>query len=88
MLNTIDRTHVDQPFSAWGRVATGDLLHGLDGSRTNDVTQLANAGTSTTATVKAAAVSELDDKAGTARVLAAVDVTVVSLNGPTDHKRS
>ncbi len=75
-LNTLDWRNVDAGLALWERSATGDVLAEFQQNRAQYAKAVADAKRSTTATAPDAAVSELDDRAGVARVLVAVDVTV------------
>lgn len=85
--NTLDFHDVDQGLDAWQRAATGQLLDDVKASREASAKAITEARTSTTATVLAAAVTELDDRAGTATVMAAVEVkTTVDGQQPTTKR--
>ncbi|MFE6287498.1 nuclear transport factor 2 family protein [Streptomyces sp. NPDC057877] len=75
-LNTLDHRDLDRGLDLWESSTTGDLHQQLVGGRAEFATQVKEAKTVTTAKVLSGAVTELDDRAGRARVLVAVRVTV------------
>lgn len=76
VFNTLDYRTVEEDLDRWASVATGDLLAELEDNRDQQAARIADARTITTATVLDAALAEFDDRAGTARMLAAVAVEV------------
>lgn len=76
VFNTLDYRTVEEDLDRWASVATGDLLAELEDNRDRQAARIADARTTTTATVLDAALAEFDDRAGTARMLAAVAVEV------------
>lgn len=74
-LNTLDHTQVDQGLDLWEQSSTGAVLDELRRNRGPYASAITDAGTSSTAAVVEAAVADLNQDAGTARVLVGVDVT-------------
>jgi Mce-associated membrane protein len=75
-LNTLDWHDVDGGLDRWEQTSTGAVLDEFRANRAQYAQFVAQSKRTTTATVSDAAVSELDDRAGVARVLVGVDVTV------------
>ncbi|MFC5951482.1 hypothetical protein ACFQH9_24745 [Pseudonocardia lutea] len=75
-LNTLDWHDVDGGLDRWEQTSTGPVLDEFRTNRAQYAQFVAQAKRTTTATVSDAAVSELNDAAGIARVLVGVDVTV------------
>ena len=75
-LNTLDWHDVDGGLDRWEQTSTGAVLDEFRTNRAQYAQFVAQSKRTTTATVSDAAVSELDDRAGVARVLVGVDVTV------------
>jgi Mce-associated membrane protein len=88
-LNTVDGGHVDSDLDGWLDATTGPLHEQLSRSHTADAGSLKASGTSTRGSVTDAAVTELDTRAGTARLIATVQVRVTPASGTatTDRKR-
>lgn len=88
-LNTVDAAHLDRDLGLWLDATTGPLHDQLTRTHSADAGQLKAAGTSTRGTVTDAAVTELDTRAGTAKVIATVQVRVSPRDGTatTDRKR-
>lgn len=74
-LNTLDYRQVRGGFELWEQSATGPALEEFRANRDTYVQTVTEAKTSSTARVRDAAVADLNDRAGTARVLVGVDVT-------------
>ncbi|OAR23092.1 hypothetical protein A8W25_26615 [Streptomyces sp. ERV7] len=83
-MNTLDHGDLAHGLDLWEESATGDLLKELRDSRKQFEQQVASAGTTTTAKVLSGAVTELDERAGRARVMVATRITVVAA----DHRSS
>jgi Mce-associated membrane protein len=83
-LNTLDHRQVDDGLDLWESSTTGDLHEQLVDGRAAFAKQVKAAGTTTTARVLSGAVTELDERAGRARVLVALRVTVRASTGSTD----
>ncbi|MFD9790979.1 hypothetical protein ACFWXK_08510 [Streptomyces sp. NPDC059070] len=77
-MNTLDQGDLAHGLDLWEESATGDLLKELKDSRTRFEQQVRAAGTTTTAEVLSGAVTELDERAGRARVMVALRITVVA----------
>lgn len=81
-LNTLNWKNVDAGLALWEQSSTGDVLAEFRQNRAQYAKAVTDAKRSTVATVLDAAVTELDDRAGVARVIVAVDVTVTSDGQP------
>ncbi|WP_433888987.1 hypothetical protein [Streptomyces sp. CA-111067] len=88
-LNTVDTGHLDRDLGQWLDVTTGPLHDQMSRTHKADESSLKASGTSTRGTVTDAAVTELDTRAGTAKVIATVQVRVTPGGGAatTDRKR-
>ena len=75
-LNTLDAKNVDAGLDLWQQSSTGSVLDEFTQNRAEYAKAVTDSKRATVATVPDAAVSELDDRAGVARVLLGVDVTV------------
>ncbi len=75
-LTSLDHHRIDQGIADWLAASTGPLRDQL--SKTDDATKqtLAKDATVSTGKVLDAAISELDDHAGTAKMLASVEITM------------
>ncbi|MFC0439378.1 hypothetical protein [Kutzneria buriramensis] len=78
---TLDYKNPDASFDRLVQSSTGDLATAIKQGEANWKKQLADQKTSSTAKVLDAAVTELDDRAGTATVVAIVQVDVTPNNG-------
>ncbi|MEU6477720.1 nuclear transport factor 2 family protein [Streptomyces sp. NPDC047017] len=87
-LNTLDHRDLDRGLDLWESSTTGDLHDQLVSGRKEFTTQVQAAKTVTTARVLSGAVTELDDRAGRARVLVALRVTVKAATGAGTDKDS
>ncbi|MFI8202365.1 nuclear transport factor 2 family protein [Streptomyces sp. NPDC085937] len=87
-LNTLDHRDVNQGLDLWEASTTGELHEQLSSGRTDFADQVKEARTVSTARVLSGAVTELDDRAGRARVLVALRVTVRSADGTRTDKDS
>ncbi|MER5883262.1 hypothetical protein ABT160_05500 [Streptomyces sp. NPDC001941] len=87
-LNTLDHSKVDQGLDLWESSTTGDLHSQLAQGRTEFATQVKAAKTVTTARVLSGAITELDDRAGRARLLVALRVTVRTADDKSSDKDS
>ncbi|RZQ64727.1 hypothetical protein [Amycolatopsis suaedae] len=76
VLNSLDHTRVDADIARWLEASTGPLRERLAGTDAATRQAWRDGGTVSKGTVLDAAVSELDDHAGTARLLASVEITV------------
>ncbi|QKW06246.1 hypothetical protein HUT18_07355 [Streptomyces sp. NA04227] len=75
-LNTLDHRSLARGLDLWEQSTTGELHQQLVDGRGQFESQVKQARTVTTAEVLSGAVTELDERAGRARVLVAVRVTV------------
>lgn len=74
-LNSLDYRSVQDGLALWEQSAAGPLLTELQANRNTYVGAITESKTITTARVADAAVATLDERSGTAQVLAGVDVT-------------
>lgn len=88
-LNTVDAAHRDRDLGRWLAATTGSLHDRMTRTHSADAAALQQSGTSTRGTVTDAAVTELDTRAGTAKLIATVRVRVAPRSGAatTDRKR-
>ncbi|MFE9610656.1 nuclear transport factor 2 family protein [Streptomyces sp. NPDC006012] len=87
-LNTLDHRDVDHGLDLWESSTTGDLHDQLASGRKEFADQVEKAKTVSTARVLSGAVTELDDRAGRARILVALRVTVKASDGKSTDKDS
>lgn len=87
-MNTLDHGDLAHGLDLWEESATGDLLKELKDSRKQFERQVESAGTTTTAKVVSGAVTELDERAGRARVMVAIRITVVAADHASSTKDS
>ncbi|WP_320777860.1 nuclear transport factor 2 family protein [Streptomyces sp. CRN 30] len=87
-LNTLDHRSVERGLDLWESSTTGELHEQLVSGRAEFTEQVEAARTVTTARVLSGAVTELDDRAGRARVLVALRVTVEAPGGARTDKDS
>ncbi|MGH3685089.1 MAG: hypothetical protein ACRDRU_07465 [Pseudonocardiaceae bacterium] len=80
-LNTLDYHQVQDGLTLWERSAAGSLLTQLQANRKIYARAITDSTTISTAKVLDAAVASLDERAGTAQVFVAVDVTSQSEQG-------
>ncbi|MBB4907053.1 hypothetical protein [Actinophytocola algeriensis] len=76
VFNTLDHREVEAGLDRWESVATGELLTELRDTREQNATRIADAKSTSTADVLDAGLTELDERAGTAHLIAAVSVEV------------
>ncbi|MGH3685091.1 MAG: hypothetical protein ACRDRU_07455 [Pseudonocardiaceae bacterium] len=74
-LHTLDYRRVQDGLALWEQSATGSVLDDVRANRDTYARAMTDARMTTTASVLDSAVAELDERAGTARVLVGVDVT-------------
>lgn len=88
-LTTVDADHAARDLGEWLTATTGPLHDRLARTHTADTAAFRASGTSATGTVTDAAVTELDTRAGTAKVIATVQVRLQPKDGTatTDRKR-
>ncbi|MFD6067276.1 MULTISPECIES: hypothetical protein [Amycolatopsis] len=88
VLNTIDYRSGAQDVDRWLGVTTGRLGKDLTGDRQIQIDRATASKTVATAELEQAAVTELDTAAGTARLMAVLDVRVSTGGGPAVPKVS
>jgi Mce-associated membrane protein len=87
-LTTLDAHDVDGGISKWLAVSTGGLRDELAATDAKTRKALTDAGTVATGRVLDAAVSELDTRAGTAKLLVSVEISSVQGGAPPVAKRN
>ncbi|MFH8715926.1 nuclear transport factor 2 family protein [Streptomyces zaomyceticus] len=87
-LNTLDHKRVEQGLDLWESSTTGELHKQLVQGREEFTGQVRAARTVTTARVLSGAVTELDDRAGRARLLVALRITVTTPDSKSTDKDS
>ena len=75
-LNTLDHRNAPAGLDAWMAASTGQVLEEFRRNRDDYIKVVTESKRVTTAVAKDPAVTELDDRAGIARVIVGVDVTV------------
>ncbi|RZQ63289.1 hypothetical protein EWH70_16310 [Amycolatopsis suaedae] len=88
VLNTMDHRRAQADVARWLEVTTGQLAKDLSGDRELHQRRATDTATVATATVNRTAVAELDPGAGTARLLAVVDVRLSTRGAPPADTRS
>ena len=78
---TLDYKKVDEDLQRWLNSSTGDLRAEIDKDKDSRKKQLVDAKSVTTSKVLDAAITELDDRAGTASMIAVVESAVTPDNG-------
>ena len=86
-LNTLDYRTAESGIDLWIQSTTGTLHDQLNQGRQNFLTQIRKAKTTTTAKILDGAVTELDDRAGKASVIVAIELTVTPATGRPTTKR-
>jgi Mce-associated membrane protein len=87
-LNTIDYRTAQHDVDRWVQVTTGQLGKDLSGDRELQQQRATASKAIATATLKQAAVTELDHDAGTARLIAVLDLRVSTNGAPPAVNRS
>lgn len=87
-LNTLDHRTLAQNLKSWQDSSTGDLYRDIVQGRARFERQVREARTITGAKILEGAVSELDEHAGKARIIVAVQITVTPPDGRPAVKRS
>ncbi|MFG2677631.1 hypothetical protein [Streptomyces sp. NPDC048392] len=87
-LNTLDHRELKRDLDLWESSTTGELHEQLASGRAEFADRVQEAKTVSTARVLSGAVTELDDRAGRARVLVALRVTVKASGGAKTDKDS
>jgi Mce-associated membrane protein len=72
VLNSMDARHIDQSLQRWQDSSTGALHDELKRTRADSRTKIQKAGTSAVGTVSDAALTALDHRTGSARIIATV----------------
>ncbi|MGI8666165.1 MAG: hypothetical protein ACR2N4_09070 [Jatrophihabitans sp.] len=88
VLNTLNYAQVDAGLQSWLAASTGTLHDQISQVSAADKKSIADAKTVTTGKVIDAAVTQLDDRAGTANVIASVEVSVTPSGGTATTKRN
>jgi Mce-associated membrane protein len=86
--NTLDYHNVDAGLNRWLDSSTGQLHDDIVQGRDDSKQRIQDAKTATTAKVVDAAVTQLDDRAGTATLIALVDTVVTPEGGQAVTKRN
>jgi Mce-associated membrane protein len=86
-LNTLDYRTAESGIDLWVESTTGTLRDQLTQGRQNFLTQIQKAKTVTEAKILDSAVTELDDRAGKASVIAAIELKVTPATGRPTTKR-
>lgn len=86
VMNTLDHRTVEEDLAAWAEVTTGPLREEVTGLGEDQRAQLRDAGSTSVGEVVSVAVRDLDTRAGTATVLAAVTVSVTVGDGEPDDR--
>jgi Mce-associated membrane protein len=87
-LTSLDHNDIDGGIQQWLQVSTGSLHEELAGTDEQTKAKLRQAATVSNGRVLDAAISELDVRAGTARMLASVEITVTKLGAEPATKRN
>ncbi|MFI7007203.1 nuclear transport factor 2 family protein [Streptomyces sp. NPDC050145] len=87
-LNTLDHKNLAHGLDLWESSTTGELHTQLAGGRSGFEKQVREARTVSTAKVLDGALTELDERAGRARVMVALRVTVTASGGKSSQKDS
>jgi Mce-associated membrane protein len=82
-----DAARVTSGLGAWLTASTGPLHDRLESSRKKDAAELTESGTTARGKVTDAALTALDDRAGTAALIATVDVEVTPRTGKAGTQR-
>lgn len=87
-LNTLDYRHLGAGLKTWQDSTAGDLHRQITEGRAGFEKQVTEARTITKARILDAAVSELDERSGKARILVGVEITVTPPEGDPATKQS
>lgn len=85
--NTLDYRDVQKGLDRWAQSSTGPLHEEVVKGRDANAAKIAEAKSSTSAKVLDAAMTELDDRAGKARMIAVVEVVVTQEGQPQPAKK-
>jgi Mce-associated membrane protein len=86
--NTLDYRHLDQGLNLWEESSTGTLHSQIAAGRAQFEQQIRQAKTISTATILDAALTSLNQRARTARIIVALQITVKPQTGPATTKQS
>ena len=86
-LNSMDGTRIDAGLRRWLDASTGPLRDELRRTQAASRQRLLSAGTTARATVLNAAVTELDTRAGSARLIASIQIALARPGGATTTER-
>lgn len=86
--NTLDHRNVNEGLDRWAQSSTGPLHDEVEKGRQANAQRITSAKASTKATVLDAAVTQFDQQAGKARMIAVVKVDVSPEGQPPTEKRS
>jgi Mce-associated membrane protein len=88
-LNTVDNRNIDAGLNRWLNASTGPLHDQFQRTTLENKLSIQQGGTRATGTVTDFAVTELDTRAGDAKVIATVQVETIAASGSTstDRKR-
>lgn len=86
--STLDYRHVSQGLSLWEQSSTGALLEEITAGRSQFEQQVEQAKTITTAKILDAALVSLNVQAGSASIIAAVQINVIPLKGAAVSKQN
>ena len=87
-LNTMDAAHLDKGLRLWLNASTGELRDQLRSTQAQSRKQIEQAGSSAAGRVTDAAVTQLNPAAGTAEMIAAVDIAVTPRSGSATADRN
>ncbi|SDH85401.1 Mce-associated membrane protein [Actinokineospora alba] len=87
-VNTLDHREVEAALDRWRDAATGELRERFETNRESDARAATAAKTATTATVVDSVVTKVDERAGTAELMAVLDLALRTDNGEPQARRS
>jgi Mce-associated membrane protein len=86
--NTMNYHNVAQGLKLWENSSTGELLRAISTGQSQFISEVRKEKTETTATILDAALTSLNEQAGTAGIMAAVQLDVVPATGSPVTKRT
>lgn len=86
--NTLDYRHISQGLKLWQQSSTGTLLRDISTDRSSFEKEVSKAKTITTAMILDDALTSLNTRAGTAVIIAAVQITVKPAAGSASTKQT
>ena len=86
--NTLDYRHLSQGLALWQKSASGGLLREITAGKAQFEAAVSKAKTVTTASILGAAVTALNQQAGTAEIIVALQITVTPSTGSATSKRT